>query len=167
MLFRSGCIACNTCRKRGKCVFDDLVNEIAPKFEAADGLVIGSPVYYASPNGTIISLMDRLMYSTGFSRHMKVGAAIVSARRGGNTASFDVLNKYFTNCGMVVATSNYWNMVHGFTAEDVEKDLEGLQTMRNLARNMSFLIRAIGDAKEKYGLTPMEADAFTSFPDGK
>ena len=162
-----GCIACNTCQKRGKCVFDDLVNEIAPKFEAADGLVIGSPVYYASPNGTIISLMDRLMYSTSFSRHMKVGAAIVSARRGGNTASFDVLNKYFTNCGMVVATSNYWNMVHGFTAEDVEKDLEGLQTMRNLARNMSFLIRAIGDAKEKYGLTPMEANAFTSFPDGK
>jgi len=162
-----GCIACNTCQKRGKCVFDDLVNEIAPKFEAADGLVIGSPVYYASPNGTIISLMDRLMYSTGFSRHMKVGAAVVSARRGGNTASFDALNKYFTNCGMVVATSNYWNMVHGFTAEDVEKDLEGLQTMRNLARNMSFLIRAIGDAKEKYGLNPMEANAFTSFPDGK
>ena len=162
-----GCIACNTCQKRGKCVFDDLVNAIAPKFEAADGLVIGSPVYYASPNGTIISLMDRLMYSTGFSRHMKVGAAVVSARRGGNTASFDALNKYFTNCGMVVATSNYWNMVHGFTAEDVEKDLEGLQTMRNLARNMSFLIRAIGDAKEKYGLNPMEANAFTSFPDGK
>ena len=162
-----GCIACNTCQKRGKCVFDDLVNEIAPKFEAADGLVIGSPVYYASPSGTIISLMDRLMYSTGFSRHMKVGAAVVSARRGGNTASFDALNKYFTNCGMVVATSNYWNMVHGFTAEDVEKDLEGLQTMRNLARNMSFLIRAIGDAKEKYGLNPMEANAFTSFPDGK
>ncbi len=162
-----GCIACNTCRQRGKCVFDDLVNEIAPKFEAADGLVIGSPVYYASPNGTIISLMDRLMYSSGFSRHMKVGAAIVSARRGGNTASFDALNKYFTNCGMVIATSSYWNMVHGFTAEDVEKDLEGLQTMRNLARNMSFLIRAIGDAKEKYGLTPMETNAFTSFPDGK
>lgn len=162
-----GCIACNTCRQRGKCVFDDLVNEIAPKFEAADGLVIGSPVYYASPNGTIISLMDRLMYSSGFSKHMKVGAAIVSARRGGNTASFDALNKYFTNCGMVIATSSYWNMVHGFTAEDVEKDLEGLQTMRNLARNMSFLIRAIGDAKKKYGLAPMEANAFTSFPDGK
>ena len=162
-----GCIACNTCRQRGKCVFDDPVNEIAPKFEAADGLVIGSPVYYASPNGTIISLMDRLMYSSGFSKHMKVGAAIVSARRGGNTASFDALNKYFTNCGMVIATSSYWNMVHGFTAEDVEKDLEGLQTMRNLARNMSFLIRAIGDAKKKYGLTPMEANAFTNFPYGK
>ena len=146
-----GCIACNTCQKRGRCVFDDLVNEIAPKFEAADGLVVGSPVYYASPNGTIISLMDRLMYSTGFSKHMKVGAAVVSARRGGSTASFDVLNKYFTISGMAVASGSYWNMVHGFTAEDVEKDLEGLQTMRNLARNMSFLIRAIGDAKEKYG----------------
>ena len=162
-----GCIACNTCRKRGKCVFDDLVNEIAPKFEEADGLVIGSPVYYASPNGTILSLMDRLMYSTSFSKHMKVGAAVVSARRGGNTASFDALNKYFTICGMAVATSSYWNMVHGFTAEDVEKDEEGLQTMRNLARNMAFLIRAIADAKEKYGLKPMEAKAFTSFPDGK
>ena len=162
-----GCIACNTCQKRGRCVFDDLVNEIAPKFEAADGLVVGSPVYYASPNGTIISLMDRLMYSTGFSKHMKVGAAVVSARRGGSTASFDVLNKYFTISGMAVASGSYWNMVHGFTAEDVEKDLEGLQTMRNLARNMSFLIRAIGDAKEKYGLAPMEAGAFTSFPDGK
>ena len=162
-----GCIACNTCQKRGKCVFDDLVNEIAPKFEAADGLVVGSPVYYASPNGTIISLMDRLMYSTGFSKHMKVGAAVVSARRGGSTASFDVLNKYFTISGMTVASGSYWNMVHGFTAEDVEKDLEGLQTMRNLARNMSFLIRAIGGAKEKYGLTPMEASSFTSFPDGK
>ena len=111
--------------------------------------------------------MDRLMYSTGFSKHMKVGAAVVSARRGGNTASFDVLNKYFTISGMPVASGSYWNMVHGFTAEDVEKDLEGLQTMRNLAKNMSFLIRAIGDAKEKYGLTPMEAGAFTSFPDGK
>lgn len=162
-----GCIACNTCQKRGRCVFDDLVNEIAPKFEAADGLVVGSPVYYASPNGTIISLMDRLMYSTGFSKHMKVGAAVVSARRGGNTASFDVLNKYFTISGMAVASGSYWNMVHGFTAEDVEKDLEGLQTMRNLARNMSFLIRAIGDAKEKYGSAPMEASSFTSFPDGK
>ena len=162
-----GCIACNTCRQRGKCVFDDPVNEIAPKFEAADGLVIGSPVYYASPNGTIISLMDRLMYSSGFSKHMKVGAAIVSARRGGNTASFDALNKYFTNCGMVIATSSYWNMVHGFTAEDVEKDLEGLQTMRNLARNMAFMIRAIADAKEKYGYPELERGCFTSFADGK
>ena len=162
-----GCISCGSCMKTGKCVFDDLVNEVAPKFEAADGLVIGSPVYYASPNGTILSLMDRLFYSTHFSKHMKVGAAVVSARRGGNTASFDVLNKYFTISGMPVASSTYWNQVHGFTAEDVKKDLEGLQTMRNLARNMSFMIRAFADAKEKYGLPEVEHDAFTSFPDGK
>ena len=162
-----GCIACGTCSKKGKCVFDDQVNETAPKFEAADGLVIGSPVYYAGPNGTILSFMDRLFYSTGFSKHMKVGAAVVSARRGGNTATFDVLNKYFTISGMPVASSTYWNQVHGFTAEDVKKDLEGLQTMRNLARNMSFMIRAIADAKEKYGLPEVERGAFTSFPDGK
>lgn len=162
-----GCIACNFCMKTGKCVFNDLVNETAPEFETADGLVIGSPVYYASPNGTILSFMDRLFYSTHFSKHMKVGAAVVSARRGGNTASFDVLNKYFTISGMPVASGTYWNQVHGFTAEDVKKDLEGLQTMRNLARNMSFMIRAIADAKERYGLPEMEHNAFTSFPDGK
>ena len=162
-----GCIARGSCMKTGKCVLNDLVNEVAPKFEAADGLVIGSPVYYASPNGTILSFMDRLFYSTHFSKHMKVGAAVVSARRGGNTASFDVLNKYFTISGMPVASATYWNQVHGFTAEDVKKDLEGLQTMLNLARNMSFMIRAIADAKEKYGLPEMEHSAFTSFPDGK
>ena len=133
-----GCISCNKCSEAGKCVFDDLVNEVAPKFEKADGLVVGSPVYYGSPNGTILSFMDRLFYSTQFSKHMKVGAAVVSCRRGGNTASFDVLNKYFTISGMPVASSTYWNQVHGFTAEDVRKDLEGLQTMRNLARNMSL-----------------------------
>ena len=162
-----GCISCGSCGKTGKCVFDDLVNEVAPKFEAADGLVVGSPVYYGSPNGTILSFMDRLFYSTGFSKHMKVGAAVVSARRGGNTASFDVLNKYFTISGMPVVSSTYWNQVHGFTAEDVRKDLEGLQTMRNLARNMSFLIKAIGEAKDRYGLPEVERGAFTSFPDGK
>ena len=162
-----GCIACGSCGKTGKCVFDDLVNEVAPKFEAADGLVIGSPVYYASPNGTILSFLDRLFYSTHFSKHMKVGASVVSARRGGNTASFDVLNKYFTISGMPVASSTYWNQVHGFTAEDVKKDLEGLQTMRNLARNMSFMIKAIADGKEKYGLPEAEHSFFTSFPDGK
>ena len=162
-----GCVACNTCMKNKKCVFDDLVNETAPKFEAADGLVVGSPVYYASPNGMVLSFLDRLFYSTHFSKHMKVGAAVVSARRGGNTASFDVLNKYFSISGMPVASSTYWNQVHGFTAEDVKNDLEGLQTMRNLALNMSFMIRAIADAKEKYGLPEMERGAFTSFPDGK
>ncbi len=162
-----GCIACRSCMKNGKCVFDDLVNEAALLFEKADGLVIGSPVYYASPNGTILSFMDRLFYSTSFSKHMKVGAAVVSARRGGNTASFDVLNKYFTISGMPVASSTYWNQVHGFTADDVLKDQEGLQTMRNLARNMTFLMKVIADGREKYGLPQMERGAFTSFPDGK
>lgn len=162
-----GCVSCGYCEDNGKCVFNDLVNEVAVKFEQADGLVVGSPVYYSSPNGTILSFMDRLFYSTSFSKQMKVGAAVVSARRGGNTASFDVLNKYFTISGMPVASSTYWNQVHGFTAEDVKKDLEGLQTMRNLARNMSFMIKAIADAKEKYGLPTVESGAFTSFPDGK
>ena len=162
-----GCITCGTCSLKGKCVFDDLVNEVAPKFEQADGLVVGSPVYYGSPNGTILSFMDRLFYSTEFSKQMKVGAAVVSCRRGGNTASFDALNKYFTISGMPVASSTYWNQVHGFTAEDVKKDLEGLQTMRNLARSMSFMIKAFADAKEKYGYPVFEKDSFTSFPDGK
>ena len=162
-----GCVSCGSCGKNGRCVFNDLVNDVAPKLEAADGLVIGSPVYYGSPNGTLLAFLDRLFYSTSFSKQMKVGAAVVSCRRGGNTASFDVLNKYFTISGMPVASSTYWNQVHGFTAEDVRKDLEGLQTMRNLARNMVFLIRAIADAKEKYGLPETERGSFTSFPDGK
>lgn len=162
-----GCIACRGCREAGKCVFDDLVNEVAPKFEQADGLVVGSPVYYSSPNGTLISFLDRLFQSTRFSKHMKVGAAVVSARRGGNTASFDVLNKYFSISGMPIASSTYWNQVHGFTAEDVAKDLEGLQTMRNLARNMSFLIKSIADGKDKYGLPLVQRDFYASFPDGK
>lgn len=163
-----GCISCGYCEKNGKCVFDDdLVNEVAPKFERAAGLVVGSPVYYGSPNGTILSFMDRLFYSTPYSKHMKVGAAVVSCRRGGNSASFDVLNKYFTISGMPVASSTYWNQVHGFSAEDVKKDLEGLQTMRNLARNMVFMIKAFSDAREKYGLPKAEHECFTSFPDGK
>ena len=163
-----GCVSCGSCGKTGKCVFDDdPVNAAAGKLEAADGLVIGSPVYYGSPNGTLLAFLDRLFYSTSFSKHMKVGAAIVSCRRGGNTASFDVLNKYFTISGMPVASSTYWNQVHGFTAEDVKKDLEGLQTMRNLAKNMTFMMKAIADAKEKYGLPTVETGASTSFPDGK
>ena len=162
-----GCVSCGYCEKNGKCVFDDLVNAIAPKFEEADGLVVGSPVYYGSPNGTVLSFLDRLFYSTSFSKHMKVGAAVVSCRRGGNTATFDVLNKYFSISGMPIATSTYWNMVHGFSAADVKKDAEGLQTMRNLARNMSFMIKSFADAKEKYGEPEVERDAFTSFPDGK
>lgn len=164
-----GCAACGRCETLGKCVFDDLVNETAAKFAEADGLVVGSPVYYGSPNGTILSFLDRLFYSSAESvpKHMKVGAAVVSARRGGNTASFDVLNKYFTISGMPVASSTYWNQVHGFTAADVEKDLEGLQVMRNLARNMAFMIRSFAAAKEAGGYPEVESSAFTSFPDGK
>ena len=162
-----GCVSCNSCAKTRKCIFDDGVNEVAAKFKEADGLIIGSPVYYGSPNGTAIAFMDRLFYSSGFNKTMKVGAAVVSCRRGGNTASFDVLNKYFTITGMPVVSSTYWNMVHGFTAEDVEKDLEGLQTMRNLAHNTAFLVKAIADGKEKYGLPERERGCMTSFPDGK
>ncbi len=162
-----GCVSCGKCSAAGKCVFDDPVNEIAQKFEKADGLVIGSPVYYGSPNGTLLSFLDRLFYSTPWSKHFKVGAAVVSCRRGGNTASFDALNKYFTISSMPVASSTYWNQVHGHSAADVKKDLEGLQTLRNLARNMSFMIRAFADAKAKYGLPLVEHGAFTSFPDGK
>lgn len=162
-----GCISCNTCGERGKCVFDDLVNEVAVKFEEADGLVIGSPVYYGSPNGTLLSFLDRLFYSTNFSKQMKVGASVVSCRRGGNTATFDVLNKYFPISGMPIAASTYWNQVHGFSAEDVKKDLEGLQTMRNLARNMAFLIKSIKDGKEKYGEPVVETQYWTHFMDGK
>ena len=162
-----GCIACGSCSKNGKCVFDDAVNELAPIFEEADGLVVASPVYYASANATLIACLDRLFYSAGFDKTMKVGASVVVARRGGCSATFDELNKYFTISGMPVASSQYWNSVHGREKGQAEQDLEGLQTMRNLARNMSFMIRAIADAKEKYGLPEMEHSAFTSFPDGK
>ena len=162
-----GCRACGFCMRTGKCVINDIVNEAALKFEEADGLIIGSPVYYSSPNGTALSFMDRLFYSAGYPKHMKVGAAVVSCRRGGNTATFDALNKYFTISGMPVVSSTYWNQVHGFTAEDVEKDLEGLRTMRNLGRNMAFLIRAIAAEKEKAGLPLEEQDVFTNFHDGK
>ena len=162
-----GCAACGYCSSHDGCVFGDIVNEVSAKLKDADGLVVGSPVYYGSPNGTLISFLDRLFYSAQYDMHMKVGAAVVSARRGGNTASFDVLNKYFSISGMPIATSTYWNQVHGFTAEDVKKDLEGLQTLRNLARNMTFLMKVIRDGAEKYGLPEAERGAFTSFPDGK
>ena len=163
----SGCLGCNYCGKSGKCVQNDLVNEVSEKLKEADGLLVGSPVYYGSPNGTLLSFLDRLFYSAPYSMHMKVGAAIVSCRRGGASASFDVLNKYFTISGMPIASSTYWNSVHGFTAGDVEKDLEGLQTVRNIAHNMAFLIKAIAAQKEA-GLVPVqEHGAFTSFPDGK
>ena len=164
----AGCAACGYCEEHGECVFrDDPVNETLEKFEEADGLVVGSPVYYGSPNGAVLAFLDRLFYSSDFSKHMKVGAAVVSCRRGGNTASFDVLNKYFTISGMPVASSTYWNQIHGNTAADALKDGEGLQTMRNLARNMVFLMKAIADAKGKYGLPVEERSVYTSFADGK
>ena len=151
-----GCMACNSCSKNGKCVFDDVVNEIAPKFEKADGLVVASPVYYASANATLIACLDRLFYSTSFDKTMKVGASVVVARRGGCSATFDELNKYFTICGMAVATSQYWNSVHGRVQGEAQKDLEGLQTMRTLAHNMTFLMKSIALGKEKYGLPRKE-----------
>ena len=162
-----GCISCGYCSTHDGCVFKDKVNEAAKLFEEADGLLVGSPTYYGSPNGTILAFLDRLFYSTGCSKQMKVGAAVVSCRRGGNTANFDVLNKYFTISGMPVVSSTDWNQVHGFSAEDVKKDLEGLQTMRNVARNMAFMIRAFAQAREKEGYPVMETGCFTSFPDGK
>ena len=151
-----GCIACGSCATLGRCVFDDIVNEAAQKFEQADGLVIASPVYYASANGTLISFLDRLFYSSGFDKTMKVGASVVCARRGGCTATFDELNKYFTITGMPVASSQYWNDIHGREKGDAEKDEEGKQTMRALARNMAFLIKSIALGKEKYGLPEKE-----------
>lgn len=147
-----GCVACGTCRQVGRCVFDDMVNEVAPKFTECDGIVVGSPVYYASANGNLISFMDRLFYSNACDKNMKVGAAVVSARRGGCSATFDELNKYFTIAGMPVASSQYWNSVHGNTPEEVLKDEEGLQVMRTLGKNMAFLIKSIALGKEKYGL---------------
>lgn len=158
-----GCIGCRKCKSTGKCVFNDIVNETAPKFAACDGIVIGSPVYFASANGTLVSFTDRLFYSTPGSKRMKVGAAVVSARRGGNTATFDELNKYFTISEMPVASSGYWNMVHGYTPEDVYADKEGVWTMHALGRNMAFLIKGIALAKEKYGLPENEQREFSSF----
>lgn len=160
-----GCIGCNFCREHGRCVFNDIVNETAPKFADADGIVVGTPVYYAGANGQLLAFLDRLFYSTATTveKTMKVGAAVVSSRRAGSTSAFDEINKYFTISAMPVVSSTYWNEVHGFTAEDVEADLEGLQTMRNLARNMSFLIKAIAAAKKVDGVPDQERASFTSF----
>ena len=158
-----GCMACNYCAKAGKCVFDDAVNAAAPKFESADGIVVATPVYYASANATLVAFLDRLFYSTGFDKTMKVGAAVAVARRGGCSATFDELNKYFTISGMPVASSQYWNSVHGLTPSEAEQDGEGLQTMRTLARNMSFLIKSIALGKAQYGLPERECGIFTHF----
>lgn len=159
-----GCIACGVCSKKGVCAFEDAVNEIAPKFEACDGMVIASPVYYASANGTLISFLDRLFYSARyFDKTMKVGASVAVARRGGLSATFDELNKYFTISGMPVASSQYWNSIHGAGPGEALQDQEGLQTMRTLARNMTFLMRSIALGKEAYGLPRKEEPQKTNF----
>ena len=152
-----GCIACRACAKTGKCVFDDAVNELAPKFEACDGMVVGSPVYYASSNATLIAFLTRLFFSTHFDKTMKVGAAVAAARRGGLSSTFDELNKFFTISGMPVASGQYWNSIHGREPGEAEQDTEGLQGMRTLARNMTFLMKSIALGKEAYGLPEKEA----------
>ena len=158
-----GCVACGYCADHGKCVFDDVVNELAPKLEAADGVVVASPVYFGSANATLIACLDRLFYSTGFDKTMKVGASVVTARRGGCSATFDELNKYFTISGMPLASSQYWNSIHGRVAGEAREDLEGLQVMRVLARNMTFLMKSIALGKEAYGLPRTEQRVFTHF----
>lgn len=158
-----GCVACGFCAENGRCAFNDMVNETASKFEECDGLVVGSPVYYASANATLIAFLDRLFYSTHFDKTMKVGASVVSARRGGLSAAFDELNKYFTICGMPVASGQYWNSIHGNNAEEAAQDAEGLQIMRTLAKNMSFLMKSIELGKEKYGLPEKEPFHRTNF----
>lgn len=158
-----GCIACNRCAELGRCVFDDAVNALAEKFEAADGLLIASPVYYASANATLVACLDRLFYSTSFDKTMKVGACIAVARRGGCSATFDELNKYFTISGMPVVSSQYWNSVHGTAPGEAALDAEGLQTMRTLARNMAFLIKSVALGKEQYGLPAGEEHLYTNF----
>lgn len=151
-----GCIACGSCKTNGKCVFNDIVNEAAVKFEKCDGFVAGSPVYYASANATLVAFLTRLFYSTSFDKTMKVGASVVAARRGGLSSTFDELNKFFTISGMPVASSQYWNSIHGREAGEADKDIEGLQTMRTLAQNMVFLMKSIALGKEKYGLPEKE-----------
>ena len=158
-----GCIACGYCYENGKCVFDDCINDIAAKFEYADGLVVASPVYYASANATLIAVLDRLFYSSRFSKTMKVGASVAVARRGGCSATFDQLNKYFTISGMPIASSQYWNSVHGGAPGQAAEDAEGLQTMRTLARNMTFLMKSIALGKQQFGLPEKEPHQYTNF----
>ena len=158
-----GCVSCGGCAKLGRCVYDDAVNQLAPKFEACDGLVVGSPVYYASANATLVALLTRLFYSTPFDKSMKVGASVVAARRGGLSATFDELNKFFTISGMPLASSQYWNSVHGRLPGEAAQDAEGLQTMRTLARNMTFLMKSIALGKEAFGLPEKEPRQATNF----
>lgn len=158
-----GCVACNGCARAGKCVFDDVVNELAAKFEAADGLVVASPVYYASANATLTAVLDRLFYSAGFDTRMKVGASVAVARRGGCSATFDQLNKYFTISGMPVTSSQYWNSVHGCVPGEAQQDAEGMQTMRTLARNMTFLMKSIALGKAQFGLPKREKRVATNY----
>ena len=158
-----GCIACNGCAREGKCVFDDGVNELAAKFESADGLVVASPVYYASANATLIAVLDRLFYSANFDTRMKVGASVAVARRGGCSSTFDQLNKYFTISGMPIASSQYWNSIHGCIPGEAAQDAEGLQTMRTLARNMAFLMKSIALGKASLGLPEREKSMPTNF----
>lgn len=158
-----GCVACRSCMKTGRCIFDDLVNKTAPLFEEADGLVVGSPVYFAQANATLVAFLTRLFFSTHFDKAMKVGASVVVARRSGLTATFDELNKFFTIANMPIAASQYWNSAHGREIGEVREDQEGLQTMRTLARNMSFLMKSIALGKEKYGLPQQEPQVFTNF----
>ena len=157
------CICCGKCQELGKCVFNDIVNDLAVKFEAADALVVGSPVYYASANATLVAALTRIFFSTSFDKTMKLGASVVCCRRGGASATFDELNKFFTISGMPVVSSQYWNSVHGLVPGEAAQDAEGLQTMRTLARNMVFLMRGIAMAKEKYGLPETEARLSTHF----
>lgn len=158
-----GCIGCYKCYENGKCVFDDIVNETAPKLEACDGLVVGSPVYYAGANATLTAFLTRLFYSTRFDKRMKVGAAVVAARRGGLSSSFDELNKFFAISGMPIASGQYWNSIHGRRPGDAQQDAEGLQGMRTLANNMVFLMKSIALGKEQYGLPERETPVFTNF----
>jgi multimeric flavodoxin WrbA len=158
-----GCVACGSCGAAGKCVFDDIVNDVAPKFKECDGLVVGSPVYYASANATLVAFLDRLFCSTNFDKTMKVGASVVVARRGGLSSTFDELNKFFTIAGMPVASSQYWNSIHGEQPGEAAEDAEGLQTMRTLARNISFLVKSIALGKEKFGLPEKESRVATNF----
>ena len=158
-----GCIACRRCHETGKCVFNDLVNETAPKLAEADGIIIGSPVYYSMPNGTVLSFMQRLFYSCGCDLHMKVGASVVSCRRGGNRATFEIMNQFFGINGMPTVPSTYWNDVHGYKGEDVLADVEGCETIRNMAANMAFMIKSIRAGKEHFGKPDVKHTQFFNF----